>query len=158
MQALDGRRTTLALPGALTLAQARLEVQRQAGVPAAQQRLAVLEQPARGRALRLAWAALRLALLLLAWALAAGRWLLGLPPPLPNAVHLQLTAQSGQRLDLDVGPGTTLAELQALVQERHGEMLDLRQTLSLTPTPTRTNGGGGGGGASGSSSVWRRLF
>ena len=169
VQALEGHRTTLALPAALTLAQARLEVQRQAGVPATRQRLAVLEQLALGRGQRLAWALLRLLLLALALlaqcALAAARWLLGLPPPPPAAVHLQLTAQSGRQLELAVSPDTTLAELQALLQERHGEELDLRQTLALSPTRSQAGGGSGsggvgadGGGAGGRSSAWRRLL
>lgn len=173
---LDGRRRSLRLPASLTLPQLQAEVQQRCSVPTERQRLAIQEQRALGRGERLAWALLRLLLATLIWAagwlVVAGRWLLGLPPA-PAGVRLQLTTSGGRAIELEVSADTTLAQLQALVLEQHGEQLYLRQMLSLSPT----KGGGGAGGSSGGGSVdggggargsanacasggpaWRRLF
>lgn len=119
-----------------SLAALKLEVQRQAAVPADQQRLAILEQRALSPPQRLAWALLRLLLALLLWAggwlLVGARAVLGLPPC--SDVRLQLVTESGREVQLCVSPDTTLQQLQRLVWEEHGEQLSLQQLLSVSPS------------------------
>ena len=150
---LDGRRRCILVRSSLSIRQLRREVQGQAGVPADQQRLLVLQQRALNRAQRCAWALLRLLLAVALWAtgwvLAGARALLGLPQA--TGVQLQLVTESGREVQLDVSPDMTLREMQQLVWEQHGEQLSLQQHLQLSPSkagsssPERRDSGGGGG-------------
>lgn len=140
---LDGCRCSILLRGAATLADLRQEVQRQAGVAADRQRLLALQQRALSPAQRLALAALRLlvaaALWAAGWLAAAARWLLDLPPAEASLCSLALVTESGRRVELAVGPDTTLAQLQERVFQRYGEHVSLSH---LCVSPERGGGGG----------------
>lgn len=146
MATLDGCQRSMLVRSAAALADLRTEVTRQAGVPAEQQRLLVAQQRALSPAQRAALAALRLCVAVALWAAGwlavVARWLLGLPPADSSLCSLALETASGRQVQLAVGPDTTLAQLQAMVLEQHGEALGL-QHLRLQSSSSNAGGGGG---------------
>ena len=136
-QSREARRRRLLVSSSLTVAQLRADVEQRTGVPAARQRLVLLEERLPGRAAQLALAATRGLLKLLVAALAclaaACRWALGLPTQRGgDAAAVHLVSTSGRELELaGVGPGTTLAEMTAAAA-RHGESVD-RVQLRCSP-------------------------
>ncbi|KAK2078198.1 hypothetical protein QBZ16_004066 [Prototheca wickerhamii] len=123
---LGDRRVPLRLARDAPLQRLSAAVAARAGVPAARQRLVLVERAPLGAAGRAFWAAARALYL---WLLVLARYAgiaLGLLDPLADApVSLRLLTQSGRSVRLDVTRDLTLHQLAELAQAQYGEELDL---------------------------------
>ena len=128
------------VPDEMNIQQLRLLVQQRADIPPQCQLLFAEKLEPPSWLSELIWALARLAVGLgLTWLELLGRVLGIVDPTAAAKVRLQLTTESGRELAVSVRQDTTLRQLAEHVQTEHGETLDLRQAIQLSPSKRSPN-------------------